>query len=824
MKYSLPSTFKFNETYTLIILIISICLAFSSKSISQCTSATCGSCGNYTYPGDFVGNQQAAVNIDQGSNGKLPNVKSPVDFQNGNLNVNNSHFVEGHSVPYRVHMKNLVLCEPVRITIEWDALQSGHIATDFLTHYQGLEPHTAPFGHSSEIVNPLINDNGVNVSAECGFSLNSPTSEFSFPEPCASDAPSNTTLQQIYADYESQYGDQKMTAWGATICDMWYGAEDGSIACADLSTSCLNGGTTTTKQQLTIEFIPTHSQAIFAWGGHLARFQDWGICGTELATASGLSGSPYHMRVDCWTYNSVGNQDRSLKIDAVFVDPPCDFTGDAFLCPGEIGSYTGPDDLTSYSWTLNPSNGASFVNGVNNTQTVQVQAGNGPFTLKLVTTIDVIGRGTFTSTTDCQLTVDVNAPSFTTTSPAGVCSPNTADLTDPNVIVGCNGTISYWEDEDASVPISDPSAVSAGSYFIKCTDANGCFTIKEVIVPGGTPPDFVVTGPSSVCDGGLIDLTGILNSCTGDNELTYWNDMDLTSEVADPTMVGVGTYYFKCTDPVSGCFSVQPVIVDEFSTQPEVSVSSAPTCENIPATVTATLTNMDNPPYTYDWIVPAGASIPNNTTSSFMTSVEGTYSVTVTDGNGCTDEGSVDVVIYSNSTCNAPLSENLPVCSSQGTINNDFALWKAQFTYSLGTAPNATVVFYINDVVVSQSDFDNASLPDGIECGGSLKLGIEVDDDCIDAELCEAVFSVGSDTEAPVISGVGPDGSVECPAGPVFSTPAAEDACDPDPSLTFVDQRTDGDCPQEYSITRTWTAKDACGNTSTASQTIKVTD
>uniref|UniRef100_UPI001F340DDB T9SS type A sorting domain-containing protein n=1 Tax=Portibacter marinus TaxID=2898660 RepID=UPI001F340DDB len=40
----------------------------------------------------------------------------------------------------------------------------------------------------------------------------------------------------------------------------------------------------------------------------------------------------------------------------------------------------------------------------------------------------------------------------------------------------------------------------------------------------------------------------------------------------------------------------------------------------------------------------------------------------------------------------------------------------------------------------------------------------------------------------------------------------------------FVDQRTDGDCPQEYSITRTWTAKDACGNTSTASQTIKVTD
>ncbi len=75
-----------------------------------------------------------------------------------------------------------------------------------------------------------------------------------------------------------------------------------------------------------------------------------------------------------------------------------------------------------------------------------------------------------------------------------------------------------------------------------------------------------------------------------------------------------------------------------------------------------------------------------------------------------------------------------------------------------------------------------------------------------------------------VISGVGPDGTIECPDEPQFSSPSATDACDDDPSLTFEDERTDGDCPQEYSVTRTWTATDACGNTSTATQTINVID
>src|SRR5260221_2278472 len=88
--------------------------------------------------------------------------------------------------------------------------------------------------------------------------------------------------------------------------------------------------------------------------------------------------------------------------------------------------------------------------------------------------------------------------------------------------------------------------------------------------------------------------------------------------------------------------------------------------------------------------------------------------------------------------------------------------------------------------------------------------------------------SVPCDNVGPVISGDGVGGSttIDCPATPKFSTPTAIDATDGDvsSSLTSTDVSTPGSCAGNYSVTRTWTATDKCGNSSTASQTINVQD
>ncbi|MDX1409049.1 MAG: hypothetical protein R3330_12965, partial [Saprospiraceae bacterium] len=59
---------------------------------------------------------------------------------------------------------------------------------------------------------------------------------------------------------------------------------------------------------------------------------------------------------------------------------------------------------------------------------------------------------------------------------------------------------------------------------------------------------------------------------------------------------------------------------------------------------------------------------------------------------------------------------------------------------------------------------------------------------------------------------------------PALIAPFATDNCDDAPDVTFMDLITPGNCPQEFTITRTWTAIDDCGNNTSCVQTITVED
>src|SRR5690606_2911875 len=52
----------------------------------------------------------------------------------------------------------------------------------------------------------------------------------------------------------------------------------------------------------------------------------------------------------------------------------------------------------------------------------------------------------------------------------------------------------------------------------------------------------------------------------------------------------------------------------------------------------------------------------------------------------------------------------------------------------------------------------------------------------------------------------------------------ATDNCDNNVWVTCSDELSEGSCPQEYTITRTWTASDDCGNSSTCVQVITIAD
>jgi len=98
-------------------------------------------------------------------------------------------------------------------------------------------------------------------------------------------------------------------------------------------------------------------------------------------------------------------------------------------------------------------------------------------------------------------------------------------------------------------------------------------------------------------------------------------------------------------------------------------------------------------------------------------------------------------------------------------------------------------------------------------------------DDCGNSAQCQQTITVVDDT-APVIT-CPADVTIECdestaPANTGSAT--ATDNCDSNPSIIYSDSEAPGSCAQNKTITRTWTATDACGNSAQCQQTITVLD
>ena len=85
------------------------------------------------------------------------------------------------------------------------------------------------------------------------------------------------------------------------------------------------------------------------------------------------------------------------------------------------------------------------------------------------------------------------------------------------------------------------------------------------------------------------------------------------------------------------------------------------------------------------------------------------------------------------------------------------------------------------------------------------------------------------DNVAPVLVGVPADVTVACDAVPAPANVTATDNCDPMPMVSFTEVSSQNPdlsvCGHyTYTITRTWTATDACGNSTSSTQTIQVED
>jgi len=215
---------------------------------------------------------------------------------------------------------------------------------------------------------------------------------------------------------------------------------------------------------------------------------------------------------------------------------------------------------------------------------------------------------------------------------------------DETIVNGCNGSATanptggtapytyLWSDGQTT---QMAVGLCAGIYQVTVTDANGCdVTTSNVINPPSCDLDVNVTGQPVDCNGGS-DGSVLATPITQQNNtpFTYlWNNGATTQEI---TGVDAGPYSVTVTDSI-GCTASGSFVVTE---PPLLTVSTTVIDEQIfeacdgSATATA---GGGTPPYLYDW---SDGQI-GQTASNLC---PGTYTVTITDANGCTVERTITV-------------------------------------------------------------------------------------------------------------------------------------------------------------------------------------
>ncbi|MCX7602680.1 MAG: hypothetical protein N2036_01250, partial [Bryobacteraceae bacterium] len=292
-------------------------------------------------PAAAAATKAGAANLDQCRNGNATSPNNCVDlgggsgWVNGNVGSQQGHYAEGYSIPYRMKFTG-ISAGTWTVDISYDTTQSLKHAIDFLTRYDWMNDplHLLVFGHGPECVDPpdafLPGAGGGGTPAVCD--PGPPTSVFPIPAPnipysLGSGGPPCTTglpVGNVLAGATSCPGDRwnaisgsgnaYFSLWGGTINKVYYLYQD------------QGAGEKTTRIRVVFTVPSGVTSALLAWGGHIAREQDWGTSNS----AAGISGSPYHMRLEGFCSDETpqtqlcsagGSQDRSLSAAVVFRPP-----------------------------------------------------------------------------------------------------------------------------------------------------------------------------------------------------------------------------------------------------------------------------------------------------------------------------------------------------------------------------------------------------------------------------------------------------------------------------------------------------------------------
>jgi hypothetical protein len=268
---------------------------------------------------------------------------------------------------------------------------------------------------------------------------------------------------------------------------------------------------------------------------------------------------------------------------------------------------------------------------------------------------------------------------------------------------GGDSSFSYsWNNGDTTSFIS---ALSAGTYTLTATDAAGCFFVSSQIVTQPTSLALSVTTSNATCN--ILYGSAVANVTGGTQNFSFsWNN-GATDSIA--TQLSPGTYTLTVTDNNNCTVSASAAIE---AAQP---FSVATHTNNIGATAAGSVyvseVNPGIAPYSFLWS--------NGDTTGHIANLTspGTYSVTVTDNQGCIQTASATVVLEVETTTainNTSAATDFSIypnpAQNQLTLKTDIQDAATSYTIinSLGQIISSQTVSFV------QTQIDLSALADGV--------------------------------------------------------------------------------------------------------------